>query len=266
MQMAPPLTVGINAVVCEPFWKRAAISSNPQQPPVQPPKILSATSSNVQQPPQTSSAAPRDCSPKVYSWVCKTVRCNAEPHGALLLWLYTDLMTARSLFLLCFVASVLTTDPYQWLEEVGSLRSLEWVAERNASTVSAFQPDPRFAQFLHEAYTLAIHPERIPDTTLHGGEVYEFWRDNAHPRCVATARGLQLRVGRGSKIPPTLSLLTSWTNSTVYSCKFLYPPHCQATLRRGTIFLLLPPSICHPIDTYSEKQPFILCLLTILCF
>jgi len=79
---------------------------------------------------------------------------------------------------------VLTTDPYQWLEEVGSLRSLEWVAERNASTVSAFQPDPRFAQFLHEAYTLAIHPERIPDTTLHGGEVYEFWRDNAHPRGV----------------------------------------------------------------------------------
>ena len=115
----------------------------------------------------------------------RRVLCNTKSNC-----LCTDVMAACVVFMAYLVVSVLTTDPYLWLEEVSSREALEWVAERNASTVSAFEPDPRFDQFLQEAYAAAIDPERIPDATLNVKDVYDFWRDDAHPRCVASAHRL----------------------------------------------------------------------------
>ncbi len=73
-------------------------------------------------------------------------------------------------------------DPYLWLEQVSSRRSLEWVEAENARTLAAFEKDPRYGGLFADALRIAEATDRIPTPDLVGGDVRNFWQDAAHVR------------------------------------------------------------------------------------
>ena len=73
-------------------------------------------------------------------------------------------------------------DPWLWLEEVLSARSLGWVGERNAETEAELAAGPGYADLRTRLKTILDSSERIPHVRGHGGRYYNFWRDAAHVR------------------------------------------------------------------------------------
>ncbi len=73
------------------------------------------------------------------------------------------------------------TDKYAWLEDVSGSRSMAWVKEHNARTAKVLESDPRFAAYDADALKIASDPARLPAPNLRGDEVYNQWRDAAHP-------------------------------------------------------------------------------------
>jgi prolyl oligopeptidase len=73
-------------------------------------------------------------------------------------------------------------DPYIWLEDVSSPRSMEWVESHNAETVKRLEADPRYATLYNEALEIAGAKDRIPSPSFVHGEVFNFWQDADHLR------------------------------------------------------------------------------------
>jgi prolyl oligopeptidase len=80
------------------------------------------------------------------------------------------------------IAQTVAEDPYIWLEEKDSPRSLAWVEAHNAVTVKRLEADPRYATLYGEALTLASAKDRIPAPSFIAGEIYNFWQDGDHLR------------------------------------------------------------------------------------
>lgn len=76
----------------------------------------------------------------------------------------------------------LTSDPYQWLEDVTSERALSWVRERNAEAVTELTGGFRFEALRTEIREVLDSTDRIPYITRRGEYRYNFWRDRDHPR------------------------------------------------------------------------------------
>ena len=73
-------------------------------------------------------------------------------------------------------------DPYIWLEDVSSPRSMEWVERHNAETAKRLEADPRYATLYNEALEIAGAKDRIPSPSFVHGEVFNFWQDADHLR------------------------------------------------------------------------------------
>jgi len=73
-------------------------------------------------------------------------------------------------------------DPYLWLEDSNSARSIAWVRAENAKTLAVLTRDPRYAGLAADALKLAEAQDRIPAPGLIGADVYNFWQDAAHTR------------------------------------------------------------------------------------
>ncbi|MEE2787047.1 MAG: S9 family peptidase, partial [Myxococcota bacterium] len=88
------------------------------------------------------------------------------------------------LFPLCVCVAVAeeAPDAFQWLEEVESKKSLDWVKSQNKRSLSVLQKDARYSVFLQEAKAILNATDRIPYGTLRGGWVYNFWQDAKHVR------------------------------------------------------------------------------------
>src|SRR6478672_8550497 len=82
------------------------------------------------------------------------------------------------------IAQTVSGDPYVWLEEKDSARSLAWVEAHNAVTVKRLEADPRYATLYDEALALASAKDRIPMPGFVGGEIYNFWQDADHLRVI----------------------------------------------------------------------------------
>lgn len=76
----------------------------------------------------------------------------------------------------------LPPDPYQWLEDVTSERSMAWVKAENNRTAAVLKMDPRFAILQTAALKILESPERLPLPEIHGNDVYNDWQDSLHPR------------------------------------------------------------------------------------
>ena len=70
----------------------------------------------------------------------------------------------------------MTGDGYGWLEEVDGERALAWVRERNAES-----PDVP-TRLRAELLEVLDSDDRIPMPGLREGHLYNFWRDESHPR------------------------------------------------------------------------------------
>lgn len=75
-----------------------------------------------------------------------------------------------------------TADPYLWLEEVTGTEALDWVRERNAATLASLAESPGFTSLRDEIRQVLDSRERIPYVSRRGGQVYNFWQDEANPR------------------------------------------------------------------------------------
>jgi prolyl oligopeptidase len=71
-------------------------------------------------------------------------------------------------------------DPFIWLEQVSTPRSMDWVHAENAKTVAVLEHDPHYAALYADAVKLAEAKDRIPSPSIIGGQVYNFWQDPAH--------------------------------------------------------------------------------------
>jgi prolyl oligopeptidase len=83
-------------------------------------------------------------------------------------------------------------DPYIWLEDVSSQRSMDWVNSHNAKTTSVLEADPRYQQYYNEALAIAQAKDRIPYGSFTAGQIYNFWQDEDH------VRGILRRTTRAS--------------------------------------------------------------------
>ncbi len=71
-----------------------------------------------------------------------------------------------------------TPDPYLWLEDVKSAKSLGWVEEQNKRSLSVLQSDPRYLDVYAESLKQLEDSDKIPMGAIRGEYVYNFWRDS----------------------------------------------------------------------------------------
>lgn len=74
-----------------------------------------------------------------------------------------------------------TTDPFIWLEQAHSARAMTWVKAENLKTDVVLERDPRFNTLFHDAKVIADAEDRIPEPSIIGGEIFNFWQDARHP-------------------------------------------------------------------------------------
>jgi prolyl oligopeptidase len=77
-------------------------------------------------------------------------------------------------------AGVDRADPYQWLEQIDSQRSLAWVRQQNALTQLALENQDLFGELDTALSTVINARARIPFVSQHGPFYYNFWRDAHH--------------------------------------------------------------------------------------
>ncbi|HEY9514676.1 MAG TPA: prolyl oligopeptidase family serine peptidase [Gemmatimonadaceae bacterium] len=73
-------------------------------------------------------------------------------------------------------------DPYIWLEDVHGDRPMQWVEQQNAITAKRFVDTPTFGVMRDRILEVLDSDNRIPYVNRMGGHLYNFWRDQQHPR------------------------------------------------------------------------------------
>ncbi len=73
-------------------------------------------------------------------------------------------------------------DPWLWLEDVTGEKPLAWVRERNAVSQKELEGQPGFAELRARLRGIYDSKDRIPSPTVLGKSLYNFWKDEAHPR------------------------------------------------------------------------------------
>jgi prolyl oligopeptidase len=73
-------------------------------------------------------------------------------------------------------------DPYLWLEEVTSDKSLAWVKERNAVSQKELESAPNYVDLKNRLRGIYDSKDKIPGPTVMGKYLYNFWKDESHPR------------------------------------------------------------------------------------
>jgi prolyl oligopeptidase len=71
-------------------------------------------------------------------------------------------------------------DPFAWLEEIDSPRSMAWVERQNARTADRLERDPRYEVFRREALAIFTAEDRIPAPHFRAGGVDNLWQDAKH--------------------------------------------------------------------------------------
>jgi prolyl oligopeptidase len=75
-----------------------------------------------------------------------------------------------------------TDDPFLWLEDIRGARSMDWVKQENALTTKQFVDNAEFVKTRDGILEVLDSDARIPYVNRMGNELYNFWRDKAHPR------------------------------------------------------------------------------------
>lgn len=73
-------------------------------------------------------------------------------------------------------------DPYLWLEEVESQKSLDWVKERNQVSEDRLTKDPQYVSIEKDFRRILLAKDRLPSISYLKGYVYNFWQDDKNVR------------------------------------------------------------------------------------
>jgi prolyl oligopeptidase len=80
--------------------------------------------------------------------------------------------------------AVAEEDPFLWLEDVQGEKALAWAKQHNAATTKVLEAVPEYAPTFARTLQILDSKEKIPSPRLHGSTVYNFWKDEQHPRGV----------------------------------------------------------------------------------
>ncbi|PRC91145.1 prolyl oligopeptidase family serine peptidase [Solimicrobium silvestre] len=75
-----------------------------------------------------------------------------------------------------------SNDPYLWLEDIDSVRSLKWVTQQNDITKDRLSSLPGYTDLYNDALKILTSTSRIPQVEQHGAYFYNLWQDQLHPR------------------------------------------------------------------------------------
>ena len=73
-------------------------------------------------------------------------------------------------------------DPYIWLEDVNSEKSLAWVKSHNQRTIDELQAKTTFERVREASLAIMSATDKIPMISFHRNYVYNFWTDQKNPR------------------------------------------------------------------------------------
>ncbi|WP_309644633.1 prolyl oligopeptidase family serine peptidase, partial [Phenylobacterium sp.] len=71
-------------------------------------------------------------------------------------------------------------DPFIWLEDIDSPRTMAWVEAQNAKSTKRLEGDARYAPFLAEGRAIFTATDRIPQPSFRAGGIDNFWQDAAN--------------------------------------------------------------------------------------
>mgnify|MGYP001026878430 CR=1 FL=1 len=71
-------------------------------------------------------------------------------------------------------------DPFAWLEDIDSPKSMAWVERQNARTAERLEKDPRYEVFRREALAIFTAQDRIPTPRFRAGGIDNLWQDARH--------------------------------------------------------------------------------------
>ena len=80
-------------------------------------------------------------------------------------------------------------DPYLWLEDVDGAPAVTWVESQNRATLARFG-NARFAADRDLLAAIFDRPDNLPLIARRGSRVYNFWKDDRHPRGLWRATSL----------------------------------------------------------------------------
>lgn len=72
-------------------------------------------------------------------------------------------------------------DPFIWLEDIDSPRSMAWVETQNAKAAKRLEGDARYGEYLAEARAIFTAKDRIAFPGFRAGSIDNFWQDDVHP-------------------------------------------------------------------------------------
>ncbi|NIJ52834.1 prolyl oligopeptidase family serine peptidase [Dyadobacter arcticus] len=75
-----------------------------------------------------------------------------------------------------------TDDPYLWLEEVDSKKSLEFVEQQNKHTLDKLTTEKSYQQIFDKSLEIYNSTDRIANPSILGDFIYNFWQDKEHVR------------------------------------------------------------------------------------
>jgi prolyl oligopeptidase len=130
-------------------------------------------------------------------------------------------------------------DGYLWLEDTNGQKGMDWVKARDADTIKALASSPAFDQMKAQVLEVLDSNARIPSVSRMGQYLYNFWRDEQHPR--GLWRRTTLEEYRKDK-PSWTTLIdvdalnkAEKANWVWYDAHCMKPDyrHCLVTLSRG---------------------------------
>ena len=99
-----------------------------------------------------------------------------------------QIMNKRLLFVGAFLIlagaaySQVPEDPFLWLEEVNGSRPMEWVNQKNKTTLEYLQKYQEYPDLVARNLEILDSDERIAYPSVVGNQVYNFWQDKKNPR------------------------------------------------------------------------------------
>ncbi len=136
-------------------------------------------------------------------------------------------------------AAAPAVDPHLWLENIEGKAAIDWVKERNKTSLGELEGDKRYEPLRQDMRAILNAQDKIAWPTWRGGMIYNFWQDAEH------VRGLWRRttLAEYRKKDPKWDIIIdfdklgrdegeSWVNKGA-ECRARRPERCLLNLSRG---------------------------------
>jgi prolyl oligopeptidase len=178
--------------------------------------------------------------------LCKQLWNNIEnPRKLFKLKFNEDKMKLFFYLLLFLIASPLfiyaqdSTDPFLWLEEINSSKSMQWVKTQDTITVHELEKFPQFQNIYNRGLEILNSKEKIAYPSIKGNYIYNFWQDSTNERGIWRRTGLDNYLSGSPSWETVLNIDSlSKADSVLWEFKganYLYPNFnlCLLNLSRG---------------------------------